>query len=190
MEGAEPWRGDDAVIYQVYVRSFADSTGDGVGDLRGIIAKLPYLAQLGVDAVWLNPFYPSPQKDAGYDVSDYRDVEPLFGDLQDFDDLMGAAHGLGLRVIIDLVPNHTSSEHPWFRAALAAPPNSRERRGTCSGTDSASRANSRPTTGSRSSAGRRGRESVMASGTSTCLPRSSPTSTGPTRASSRSSTTS
>jgi alpha-glucosidase len=119
------WR--DAVIYQVYVRSFADSNGDGVGDLRGIIAKLPYLVQLGVDAIWLNPFYPSPQKDAGYDVSDYRDVEPLFGDLRDFDDLIGAAHGSGLRVIVDLVPNHTSSEHPWFRAAVAAAPGSRER---------------------------------------------------------------
>lgn len=117
----------DAVIYQVYVRSFADSNGDGVGDLRGIIAKLPYLAQLGVDALWLNPFYPSPQKDAGYDVSDYRDVEPRFGELRDFDDLVGEAHGLGLRVIVDLVPNHTSSEHPWFRAAVAAAPNSRER---------------------------------------------------------------
>lgn len=119
------WR--DAVIYQVYVRSFADSSGDGVGDLPGITARLPYLAQLGVDALWLNPFYPSPQKDAGYDVSDYRDVEPLFGELRDFDDLLDAAHRLAIRVIIDLVPNHTSSEHPWFRAALAAAPDSRER---------------------------------------------------------------
>ena len=119
------WR--DAVIYQVYVRSFADSDGDGVGDLKGIRAKLAYLRDLGVDAVWLNPFYPSPQADAGYDVRDHRDVDPRFGTLADFDALLGDAHGLRLRVILDLVPNHTSSEHPWFRAALQAPPGSVER---------------------------------------------------------------
>jgi alpha-glucosidase len=119
------WR--DAVIYEIYVRSFADSDGDGIGDLPGIRSRLPYLRDLGVDAVWLTPFYPSPQADAGYDVSDYRDVDPRFGTLADFEELVRDAHGLGLRVIIDLVPNHTSSEHPWFRAALAAPRNSRER---------------------------------------------------------------
>lgn len=111
------WR--DAVIYQVYVRSFADSDGDGIGDLRGIRERLPYLADLGMDAVWLTPFYASPQADGGYDVADYRAVDPLFGDLQDADDLVREAHRLGLRVIVDVVPNHTSDQHAWFRAALA-----------------------------------------------------------------------
>ncbi|WP_336922054.1 glycoside hydrolase family 13 protein [Aquipuribacter sp. SD81] len=119
------WR--DAVIYQVYPRSFADGDGDGIGDLPGITARLPRLAELGVDAVWLSPFYPSPQNDAGYDVSDYRDVEPLFGTLADADRMIADAHELGLRVVVDIVPNHTSSEHEWFRAALAAGPGSRER---------------------------------------------------------------
>ncbi|MGW6858600.1 glycoside hydrolase family 13 protein [Streptomyces xanthophaeus] len=119
------WR--DAVIYQVYVRSFADSDGDGIGDLRGVRERLPHLARLGVDAVWLTPFYVSPQADGGYDVADYRAVDPLFGDLADADDLVRAAHDLGLRVIVDVVPNHTSDQHPWFRAALAGDPAARER---------------------------------------------------------------
>ncbi|EFL14831.1 alpha,alpha-phosphotrehalase [Streptomyces sp. C] len=119
------WR--DAVIYQVYVRSFADSDGDGVGDLRGVRERLPHLARLGVDAVWLTPFYVSPQADGGYDVADYRAVDPLFGDLADADDLVRAAHALGLRVIVDVVPNHTSEAHPWFREALAGVPGARER---------------------------------------------------------------
>jgi alpha-glucosidase len=119
------WR--DAVIYQIYPRSFADSDGDGIGDLPGITGRLPTLKDLGVDAVWLSPFYPSPQNDAGYDVSDYRSVDPLFGDLGDADKLIAEAHELGLKFIVDLVPNHTSSEHPWFRAALAAGPGSPER---------------------------------------------------------------
>ncbi|MFE9842744.1 glycoside hydrolase family 13 protein [Streptomyces goshikiensis] len=119
------WR--DAVIYQVYVRSFADSDGDGVGDLRGVRTRLPHLARLGVDAVWLTPFYVSPQADGGYDVADYRAVDPLFGDLADADDLVRAAHALGLRVIVDVVPNHTSEEHAWFRAALAGEPGARAR---------------------------------------------------------------
>lgn len=119
------WR--DAVVYQVYPRSFADSDGDGMGDLPGITSRLPHLAELGVDAVWLSPFYPSPQLDAGYDVADYRDVEPTFGTLADADALVARAHELGLRVLVDLVPNHTSWEHAWFRAALAAAPGSRER---------------------------------------------------------------
>ena len=113
------WR--DAVVYEVYVRSFADSDGDGVGDLEGIRSHLPHLARLGVDAVWLTPFYPSPMADHGYDVADYCDVEPLFGDLAVFDRLLQEAHGHGLRVIVDLVPNHTSSAHPWFVEALADP---------------------------------------------------------------------
>ncbi|MBC7289903.1 MAG: glycoside hydrolase family 13 protein [Actinotalea sp.] len=119
------WR--DAVIYQVYPRSFADADGDGIGDLPGITARLDHLAELGVDAVWLSPFYRSPQRDAGYDVADYRDVDPLFGTLADADALLARAHALGLRVIVDLVPNHTSSEHPWFRAARTAAPGSPER---------------------------------------------------------------
>ncbi|MFF9894365.1 glycoside hydrolase family 13 protein [Streptomyces longispororuber] len=116
------WR--DAVIYQVYPRSFADSNGDGMGDLRGVIARLPHLRRLGVDAVWLSPFYASPQADAGYDVADYRAVDPVFGTLADADDLVRAAHGLGLRVIVDIVPNHCSDRHAWFRQALAEGPGS------------------------------------------------------------------
>ncbi len=123
--GDEWWR--SAVIYQVYPRSFADSDGDGVGDLPGIASRLPYLRSLGVDAVWISPFYTSPQADAGYDVADYCDVDPLFGTLADADALIARAHDLGLRVIVDLVPNHTSSRHPWFQRALAAPPGSPER---------------------------------------------------------------
>ena len=121
----EWWR--HAVCYQVYVRSFADSDGDGIGDLPGITARLPYLRDLGVDALWITPFYTSPQYDHGYDVADYCDVDPLFGTLADADALLDRAHELGLRVIVDLVPNHTSSEHAWFRAALAAGPGSPER---------------------------------------------------------------
>jgi len=115
------------VTYQVYVRSFADRSGDGVGDLPGITDHLPYLHELGVDALWLTPFYTSPQKDHGYDVADYTDVDRLFGTLADADALITRAHELGLKVIVDLVPNHTSSAHPWFQAALAAAPGSRER---------------------------------------------------------------
>jgi alpha-glucosidase len=121
----EWWR--TAVIYQVYPRSFADSDGDGVGDLPGITARLDHLADLGVDAVWLSPFYRSPQADAGYDVSDYRDVDPLFGTLADAERLIARAHDLGLRVLVDIVPNHTSSAHPWFVEALASPPGSAAR---------------------------------------------------------------
>ena len=122
---AEWWR--TAVIYQVYPRSFADSNGDGMGDLPGITSRLESLAELGVDAIWLSPFMRSPQKDAGYDVSDYKDVDPLFGTLADFDAMTARAHELGLRVLIDLVPNHTSDQHGWFQAALAAAPGSPER---------------------------------------------------------------
>ncbi|GEA83837.1 alpha-amylase [Cellulomonas sp. A375-1] len=121
----EWWR--HAVIYQVYPRSFADGSGDGIGDLPGITSRLEHLAELGVDAVWLSPFYRSPQADAGYDVADYRDVDPLFGTLADFDALLARAHGLGLRVIVDLVPNHTSDEHAWFVEALADGPGSAAR---------------------------------------------------------------
>ena len=121
----EWWR--EAVVYQVYVRSFADHDGDGEGDLEGIRSRLPYVSDLGVDAVWLTPFYPSPLADGGYDVVDYRDVDPLFGSLADFDRLLADAHDLGLRVIVDIVPNHCSDQHAWFRAAVAAGPGSPER---------------------------------------------------------------
>ncbi|WP_340561869.1 glycoside hydrolase family 13 protein [Streptomyces sp. GSL17-111] len=114
------WR--DAVIYQVYPRSFADGNGDGMGDLPGIRRRLPYLAELGVDAVWLSPFYASPQADAGYDVADYRAIDPMFGDLHDADALIRDAHTLGLRVIVDLVPNHSSDQHDWFQRALREGP--------------------------------------------------------------------
>ena len=103
------------VIYQIYPRSFKDTTGNGVGDLSGTIDKLDYLSTtLGVDAIWLSPFYPSPMADFGYDVSNYVDVHPMFGDLQTFDELLLQAHRRELKVIIDLVPNHTSDQHPWF----------------------------------------------------------------------------
>jgi alpha-glucosidase len=123
--GAEWWR--SAVIYQIYPRSFADSSGDGVGDLPGVTAHLDDLVDLGVDALWLSPFQRSPQKDAGYDVADYCDVDPLFGTLADFDVMLAEAHGRGIRIIVDLVPNHSSDQHEWFQAALAAAPGSRER---------------------------------------------------------------
>jgi alpha-glucosidase len=116
--GSEWWR--SAVIYQIYPRSFADSTGNGIGDLPGITSRLDSLKTLGVDAIWLSPFFTSPQKDAGYDVADYCDVDPLFGTLDDFAALQAKAHDLGIRVIVDLVPNHSSDQHVWFQEALAA----------------------------------------------------------------------
>ncbi|MFF2487137.1 glycoside hydrolase family 13 protein [Microbacterium sp. NPDC058062] len=123
--GGEWWR--TAVIYQIYPRSFADASGDGIGDLPGITSHLDDLAHLGIDAIWLSPFQRSPQKDAGYDVSDYCDVDPLFGTLADFDDMLAAAHERSIRVIVDLVPNHSSDQHEWFQQALAAAPHSAER---------------------------------------------------------------
>jgi alpha-glucosidase len=119
------WR--SAAIYQLYVRSFADGNGDGIGDLAGVRARLPYLAALGVDAIWFNPWYPSPMSDAGYDIIDYRSIDPAFGTLADADSLIGEAHAHGIRTIIDIVPNHCSDEHPWFQAALSAAPGSAER---------------------------------------------------------------
>ncbi|MBC9715045.1 alpha-glucosidase [Streptomyces sp. TRM66268-LWL] len=119
------WR--HAAIYQIYVRSFADGNGDGIGDLAGVRAKLPYLRELGVDALWFNPWYVSPMADGGYDVADYRDIDPLFGTLAEAESLIDEAHAHGLRVIVDLVPNHCSDHHPWFRQALADEPGARDR---------------------------------------------------------------
>jgi alpha-glucosidase len=121
----EWWR--TAVVYQVYIRSFLDSDGDGLGDVDGLRSKLPYLAELGVDALWINPWYPSPQVDAGYDVADYRNIEPSYGDLTQGEALVEEAHDLGLKVILDIVPNHTSSDHAWFQAALAGDEAARDR---------------------------------------------------------------
>lgn len=114
------WR--DAVVYQVYIRSFADANGDGIGDIEGVRARLPYLAALGVDALWFNPWYPSPLADAGYDISDYRSIDPAFGTLWEAERLIAEARNLGIRTIVDIVPNHVSSDHPWFREALLAEP--------------------------------------------------------------------
>ena len=119
------WRG--AVVYQVYVRSFADANGDGVGDLAGVRSRLPYLRDLGIDALWFNPWYPSPLADNGYDIADYRSIDPAFGTLAEAEQLISEARTLGIRTIVDIVPNHVSNEHPWFRAALASPPGSPER---------------------------------------------------------------
>ncbi|MDQ2807004.1 MAG: alpha-amylase family glycosyl hydrolase [Chloroflexota bacterium] len=116
----EPRWWQRGVVYQIYPRSFQDSNGDGIGDLPGITARLDYLQQLGIDAIWISPFYPSPMADFGYDVADYVDVDPLFGTLADFDALVRAAHARGLRVILDLVPDHTSDQHPWFQESRTA----------------------------------------------------------------------
>ncbi len=184
------WR--DAVIYQVYPRSFADSNGDGMGDLEGVRTRLPYLRDLGVDAVWLSPFYASPQADAGYDVADYRAVDPMFGSLLDADALIRDAHALGLRIIVDLVPNHSSDQHEWFKRALAEGP----------GSPSRDRYHFRPGKGKNGELPPNDWESIFGgpawtrvtepdgtpgSGTCTSSPPSSPTSTGSTRPSATSS---
>ena len=135
---ADPWW-RTAVVYQVYPRSFADADGDGVGDLRGILAHLDHLEALGVDVLWLSPVYPSPQEDNGYDISDYQDVDPLFGTLADLDELIDGLHARGIRLVLDLVVNHTSAAHPWFRE-------SRSSRTTRSGTGTGG---GRPAPGSR-----------------------------------------
>ena len=179
--GAAWWR--NAVTYQVYVRSFADSDGDGVGDLPGITGRLPYLRDLGVDAVWLTPFYTSPQHDHGYDVADYYDVDPLFGDLDAADRLLATAHDLGLKVIVDLVPNHTSSDHEWFQAGAgrrAGQPRARPLpvpRGSRRGRQ---RAAQQLAVGLRRPGVDPGRGRPDGSGTSTSSTPPSPTSTGAT----------
>ena len=119
------WR--DAVTYQIYPRSFADANGDGIGDVEGIRSRLPYLSSLGIDAIWISPWYPSPQHDHGYDVSNYMEIEPDYGTLTDAERLIKEAHEMGMRIIVDIVPNHTSDQHAWFQAALKAAPGSKER---------------------------------------------------------------
>ena len=116
------WR--HAVVYQIYVRSFADANGDGTGDIAGIRSRLPYLAGLGIDAIWVNPWYVSPLNDGGYDVADYRNIDPRYGTVEEAELLIREAGELGIRILVDLVPNHTSSEHAWFREALASEPGS------------------------------------------------------------------
>jgi hypothetical protein len=111
-DGYRWWQ--SGTIYQIYPRSFQDSNGDGIGDLAGIIERLDHLLDLGIDAIWISPIYPSPMADFGYDVADYQDVDPVFGTLAQFDALIAAAHGRGLRIILDYVPNHSSDRHPWF----------------------------------------------------------------------------
>jgi alpha-glucosidase len=113
------WR--DAVTYQIYIRSFADGNGDGIGDIKGIRSKLPYLKSLGIDAIWITPWYPSPQNDHGYDVANYKDIEPMYGTLEDAQELITECHDLGLKLIVDIVPNHSSDQHIWFQEALRSP---------------------------------------------------------------------
>src|SRR5262245_16166423 len=113
------------VIYQVYPRSFQDSNGDGIGDLGGILRSLSHFVELGVDAVWLSPIFPSPMADFGYDIADYTGIDPIFGTLDDFDKLVASAHDLGLKIILDLVPNHTSDRHPWFQESRSSRRNPR-----------------------------------------------------------------
>ena len=119
------WR--QAAVYQIYPRSFADANGDGLGDITGITAKVPYLKELGIDAVWLSPFYPSALADGGYDVDDYRNVDPKLGTLDDFDEMAAALHAAGIRIVVDIVPNHSSDRHEWFKEALASPKGSAAR---------------------------------------------------------------
>ena len=152
----EPWW-KSAVVYQIYPRSFADSDGDGIGDLSGIRAHLDHLEALGADVLWLSPIYPSPQDDNGYDIADYQDIDPTFGTLETFDALLEDLHGRGMRLIMDLVVNHTSDEHPWFvesRSSRESPKRDwywwRERPNNWTSASSASKASSVPNTGSMS----------------------------------------
>ena len=181
-----------AVVYQIYPRSFSDSNGDGTGDIPGMVQRLDYLAELGVDVVWLSPIYRSPMDDNGYDISDYRDIDPLFGTLEELDVLIAGLHARGIKLIMDLVVNHTSDEHPWF--VESRDPASPKRdwyfwRPAREGFDArAPTGPSRPT-GSRSSPARPGSSTSAAGSTScTCSRPSSRTSTGRTRRSARRST--
>lgn len=175
-----PWWAN-AVVYQIYPRSFQDSNGDGIGDLKGITSRLDYLADLGVDVLWLSPVFRSPQDDNGYDISDYQDIDPLFGTMADMDELLAEAHKRGLKVIMDLVVNHTSDEHAWFQASRDK--ETRTPTGTGGVLPSRAMSRARPvpsrTSGAPISAVPHGstiRSAVNTSSTS--IPRSSPTSTG------------
>ena len=188
------WR--TAVIYQIYLRSFADGDGDGTGDLAGVRTGCRYLADLGVDAIWFTPWYLSPLADGGYDVADYRAIDPAFGTLAEAEALIAEAAELGIRTIVDVVPNHVSDQHAWFQEALAAGPGSPSANGSGSGTAGARRrrAADRPGVLDFGGAGldpdeEPGRH-ARASGTCTCSPPSSPTSTGTTRRSGASTRTS
>ena len=172
------WR--RAVIYQLYVRSFADGNGDGIGDLVGARSRLCYLRDLGVDAVWLNPWYVSPMADGGYDVVDYRAIEPSFGTLAEAEAFIRDALDLGIRTIVDIVPNHVSDQHPWFEAALAAGPGSplRDRfwfRPGAGRTAACHPTAGRPTSATSPGRGPRTPTAPPATGTSTSSPRASPT---------------
>ncbi len=174
LSGADWWR--SAVVYQIYPKSFADGNGDGIGDLIGVRNRLDHLQQLGVDGIWLSPFYTSPMADGGYDVADPTDVDPMFGTLADFDALVTAAHARDIKVTVDIVPNHFSDQHPWFaagagrrpRLAGAGPVHLPRRQGP-------GRRPSRPTTGRPCSAVRPGTGCPTASGTCTSSPPSSRT---------------
>ena len=173
------WR--QAVVYQVYPRSFQDTTGSGLGDINGITGRIPYLRQLGVDAIWLSPFYPSELADGGYDVADYRDVDPKLGSMDDFDRLAAAAHAADIKVVVDIVPNHSSHLHPWFRQALADGPGSPARDRYIFRDGKGPNGDEPPTRCRTISEVRHGRAWTTANGTCTCSPRSSPTGTGGTR---------
>ncbi len=185
-----PWWAN-AVVYQIYPRSFQDSNGDGIGDLKGITSRLDYLADLGVDVLWLSPVFKSPQDDNGYDISDYQDIDPLFGTMADMDELLAEAHKRGLKVIMDLVVNHTSDEHAWFQASRDKDDPHADwywwrpaKPGHEPGTPVPSRTSGAPT--SAVPHGSTIRSAVNTSSTST--PRSSLTSTGRTRRCARPST--
>lgn len=187
------WR--DAVIYQVYVRSFADGNGDGTGDLAGVRARLGYLKALGVDAIWFNPWYPSPLADGGYDVQDYRDIDPRFGTLDEAEQLIAEALALGIRTIIDIVPNHISDQHEWFRQALAAGSGSPERERFWFHPGRGENGDEMPTDWVSSFQGdtwtrTTNSDGTPGSGTCTCSHRSSRTSTGTTPMSAASTKTS
>ena len=178
-----------AVVYQVYVRSFADTDGDGIGDLEGLRRRLGHIASLGVDAIWLCPVYPSPQRDHGYDVADYFDVDPDYGDLATFDRLVADAREHGLRVLMDIVPNHCSDQHPWFQAALAAAPGSDERARFWFRDGHATAAAQQLAGGVRRVGAGRPSAATTRSGTSARSRRTSPTSTTAIRPSTRCSPT-
>ncbi|WP_331715465.1 alpha-amylase family glycosyl hydrolase [Tessaracoccus coleopterorum] len=172
------WR--RAVIYEIYPRSFADGDGDGIGDLAGVRAALPYLVKLGVDAIWFTPWYASPLIDGGYDVADYRAIHPDLGTLEEAELLIAEAATLGIRTIIDVVPNHVSSAHRWFREALEAGPGSAARgrfwfRDGAGDDGGIPRTGGRPTSTGRHGPASRRRTAGRASGISTCSHRSSPT---------------